>query len=134
MPSDKPMSFQAVQQFLEGLEAELPPAYLAGLNGGILLLDQTLRSEHDRRGNLYILGMYHYEPRGMGRYITLYYGTFVLIYGQKPLAEQQKALREVLMHELQHHLESLAGDRSLEREDQAFLRAYDAGESVDRHG
>lgn len=133
MSTQSVLSFDEVQAYLDQLCDEMPTAYLQSLNGGVILVPDTLPSPHGLRGDLFTLGMYHYEPYGMGRYITIYYGSFVTLYGHQPTQTQHQALRDVLHHELTHHLESLAGDRSLEKEDEDFLRKYRSGEKTDRH-
>ena len=134
MQSNPVMSFDQAQAYLDELLDALPQAYVRSLNGGVILVPDTMPSPHSQRGDLFTLGMYHYEPQGMGRYITIYYGTFVTIYGRESLEKQRNVLEEVLRHELTHHLESLAGERDLEIEDQEFLEKYRRGEHIDRHG
>jgi hypothetical protein len=73
---------------------------------------------------LYILGAYHNEPFGLGRYITIYYGSFVRLYGRAPVPAQKKALADVLRHELTHHVEGLAGVRNLEVKDERFIEEF----------
>ena len=60
----------------------------------------------------------------MGRYIILYYGSLMRSYGHLSDEKLMKKVKEVLYHELIHHLESMAGDRSLERSDAEFLDNY----------
>lgn len=134
MQSNRVMTFDQVQAYLDELTEALPPAYTRRLNGGVILIPETMPSPHSEKGDLFTLGMYHHEPQGMGRYITIYYGTFVTIYGRDSLAKQRQALHDVLHHELTHHLESMAGERDLEIEDQEFLEQYRRGEQTDRHG
>lgn len=116
------LSFNEAHAYLDGLADGLPEAITKELNGGILLLPDTVPSQNEE--GLYTLGMYHYDPLGLGRYITLYYGSFRLVYGHETPQRQHDALREVLYHELTHHLESMAGVRDLEAKDEQFLKNY----------
>ena len=68
--------------------------------------------------------MYHYEPYGMGRYVSLYYGSFVQVYRGRSVEAQKQGLKEVLYHELTHHIESMAGVRDLEVKDEIFIAEY----------
>ena len=94
-------------------EAEkLPAEIYRELNGGVNLLPEARR---DASG-LYTLGLYHYDA--MGRYIELFYGSFKKTNPEADEDSLRQLLGETLRHELTHHLESLAGDRSLERWDE----------------
>ncbi|MCL2300776.1 MAG: metallopeptidase family protein, partial [Firmicutes bacterium] len=58
------------------------------------------------------------------RLIRLYYGSFMRVYAHAPEALLRQKLRESVLHELTHHLESLAGERGLELQDQIDLAQY----------
>jgi hypothetical protein len=60
----------------------------------------------------------------MGRYISIYYGSFKRVYGHLPKEELRKKLMKTLKHEFTHHLESMAGEKDLEIEDEKFIREY----------
>ncbi|MDL2252497.1 metallopeptidase family protein [Ruminococcaceae bacterium OttesenSCG-928-I18] len=119
------MSFEEANRWLDEVADGIPEGIFKELNGGIVLLPDICISPHAHGGDLFTLGMYHYEPYGMGRYITIYYGSFVQVYGRRPLPEQKEGLKEVLYHELTHHIESLAGVRDLEVKDELFLEDYE---------
>lgn len=120
-------SFESAQQTLTELADAIPAALYKSLNGGILLLPQEKLHPRGRAGELYIQGEYHYEPHGMGRYITIYYGSMVKTAGHLPDDLFRERLRQVLYHELTHHIEHISGDRTLEKEDAAFLARYRRG-------
>ena len=92
---------------------KLPEAVFQGLNGGVSLQKDWRRGPD----GLYILGLYHNDI--MGRWIELFYGSMRAV---QPDCDED-ALRELLAgtlkHELTHHLENMAGDRSLEEWDEA---------------
>lgn len=108
------LSFEETQEALDELTAELPPEIFKNLNCGVVLTQQTL---YDDTGRL-ILGQYHYQPRGLGRYVNVHYGSMMRVYAHLRPEEFRKALKDVLYHELTHHLENMAGDRSLEITDE----------------
>lgn len=120
------MAFEEMQQVLTEIADSLPQAIYRELNGGIILLPEYKLHPEGVQDNLYILGEYHFEPRGFGRYITIYYGSLCRAHGHLPREEQVQRLRVVLHHELTHHLEHLAGDKSLEVQDAAELARYRA--------
>jgi hypothetical protein len=114
------LSFEEAQLALDEIACALPQAIFDGLNGGYVLTDETI---FDKNG-LCVLGMYHHEPRGLGRYVTVHYGSMLEVYGYMPAKRFRDKLKYVLHHELTHHLESLAGDRSLEVQDEIDKARY----------
>jgi hypothetical protein len=114
------LTFEEAQIALDEIADALPQAIFAGLNGGYVLTDETMV---DNDG-LYILGQYHVEPLGLGRYVTVHYGSICEIYGYLSPRGFRDKLKHVLHHELTHHLESLAGDRSLEVQDAVDRARY----------
>ena len=119
------LTFDETAHILDELAAELPAEFFRHLNGGIVLLPQSKlhRASADAR-RLYILGEYHHEPLGLGRYIAIYYGSFRRVHGHEPPDTQTAHLRETLRHEFTHHMESLAGERGLEIRDAIALQDY----------
>ena len=117
------LSYERMGDLLEEIAGEFPDAFFQELDGGIQLEEGALRSPAARRDDLYILGQYH---RGgvLGRYVVLYYGSFCRVHGGLSPAEMKEKIRQTLRHELTHHVESLAGDRSLEEADAQFLAQY----------
>ncbi len=112
-----------VEEILEEIAMELPQALYNELNGDILLLPQVKRNPVGRNDDLYIMGEYH-SGGSMGRYIVIYYGSFMEVYGHLGKEALKKKLAHTLHHEFTHHLESLAGERELVKEDERFLEDY----------
>jgi hypothetical protein len=117
------ISIDEVQEILDALAMELPQELYYELNGGILLLPQAKLSEHAKRDDLYILGEY-VTSYTMGRYINIYYGSFMRIFGHLSREALTVELRKTLHHEFTHHLERLAGDDDLGKEDKRNLNKY----------
>ena len=115
-------TIEEINEMLDEIAAELPEGVFRELNGGVSLLDEKKTSKNDPSGGLYTLGEYRRDQ--MGRYIVIYYGSLMAVYGNSSHKKMRKHLRDVLTHELTHHLESLAGDRSLEIEDEKDLHDY----------
>jgi|GEM_PF-334668 len=113
-------TFEEAQLVLDELIAELPNEIFQGLNMGVSLLEDAIFDE----SGLIILGRYHYQPYGMGRYITVHYGSLMHLYGHRTDEYFRKKMKHVLHHELVHHLEGLAGDKSLEHQDQIDKAKY----------
>ena len=107
---------------LDEIAAELPEEIFLDLNGGVSLLPETKRSSADPDGGLYTLGEYRRDQ--MGRYIVIYYGSVLAVHGGDTRKELYSKLKKLLAHELTHHLESLAGERDLEIEDERDLASY----------
>ena len=122
------ITFEEVGMMLDDLADELPREFYEGLNGGVILLPGTkLNTEETGIGELIVLGEYHNHRQGyggMGRYIAIYYGSFVRLYAHLQPGQQKERLRDVLLHEFTHHLESLAGECGLELKDAKMLEEY----------
>lgn len=116
------LSINEMQVLLDEIIETFPKGLFKELNGGVLLLPETKRNPINPK-KLYILGQYHRHPI-KGRYISLYYGSIIKIHGDLSSSALKEVLIKLLKHELRHHVESLAGDRSLEKEDEAFLKKY----------
>ena len=108
------MDFEEAREALTEMADSLPSEIFRELNGGIILVPDAQRDAH----GLFIMGRYHFDPRGLGRYITIYHGSFMELYAYSPHEVFREKLREVLHHELVHHIEHLAGDKSLEVQDE----------------
>ena len=115
-------SIDEINEMLDEIAAELPDEVFRELNGGVSLLPETRRSESDPDGGLFTLGEYRRDQ--MGRYIVIYYGSVCAVYGGSPWEVMRTNLKKLLQHELTHHLESLAGERDLEIEDEKDLDEY----------
>ncbi len=117
------VSIDEMQTMLDSIAEALPGAFYAQLNGGIILMPQAKRDRRKGAEGLYILGEY-YRGGNLGRYIAIYYGSFERVYGNLPKEQLAEQLAATLKHEFRHHLESLAGERGLEIEDEQFLADY----------
>lgn len=106
------MDFEQAGCALDELIENLPEGIFKELNGGVSLIEEERKSEDGR----YTLGTYFVN--GMGRYIEIYYGSFIGLYGETDDELFLKRLKKTLNHELTHHVENMAGDRSLERWDE----------------
>ena len=115
-------SIDEINRMLDVIAAELPDEVFRDLNGGVSLLPDTKISDADPDGGLYTLGEYRRDQ--MGRYIVIYYGSILAVHGRDTAARMRANLKRVLTHELTHHLESLAGERDLEIEDEIELDEY----------
>jgi predicted Zn-dependent protease with MMP-like domain len=118
------------QLLAERITAELPEDFFKGLNGGVVISDRAKLHKRSRPERpLYILGEYHYGGNE-GRYITLYYGSFMRAHGDLKGAEFADELRRVILHEFRHHLETRAGQHDLEYEDEDSLDEYSLAADV----
>ena len=124
------LPIEEVQEILDEVAEELPQEFFTDLNGGILLLARAKRSPYAQADDLYILGEYCHSS-SMGRYINIYYGSFEKLFDGRSHNYIKKQLKETLLHEFTHHLESLAGERDLEIEDERQLREYKARHKMD---
>ncbi len=116
-------SIEEVQIISDEIAEELPPEIYKDLNGGIILLPQVKYHKKSVDNDLYVMGEYRNE-RISGRYIIVYYGSVERLYGNLTRNRLKNKLRSVVKHEFLHHLESLAGEKHLEIEDERKLSEY----------
>ena len=118
------LSVDECYDILERLVEEIPEPLLETLNGGILLLEEAL-PDPEAGENVYIMGEYCWDE--MGRYINIYYGSFVELLADEAESVWEDELWITLRHELTHHVEGMAGERSLEYKDSAQMEAFRTG-------
>ncbi|MDR0324682.1 MAG: metallopeptidase family protein [Oscillospiraceae bacterium] len=118
------VTFDEAADMLDEIAEEMPEAFYSDLNGGVYLLPDTKRDpESDRSRPLYILGQYISRP-DLGKYINMYYGSFMKIYSHLPPDAFKRELKRVLVHEFTHHVEFLAGECGLEIKDEIKMEKY----------
>ena len=118
------LSFDAVAELLDELAESFPPALFETLNGGVNLLAEAKTDPEFPRDELYIMGEFCTDC--LGRYINLYYGSFVALAQQEHWEEAAWAeeLRATLSHELTHHMEGRGGLHALEDRDAEEMATY----------
>lgn len=117
------LTFDEAAEYLDEVIDTIPEELLRSLNGGISLVPQYQNS-HNGNG-LCVLGQY-FNNRQMGRYILMYYGSFLKLYRHADNETWRKQLKEVLIHELTHHNESLAVFSDLRVKDEIQHRIYES--------
>lgn len=116
-------SIDEVHTILDEIAEEIPKEFFEQLNEGIILLpEHKIHPESSARNNLYIMGEYCRSITG--RNIVIYYGSFERIYGGLSIDCLSERLKDTLLHEFTHHLESLAGEKGLEIKDAYDMKRY----------
>ena len=121
------MDIDGFQTILDDVADEIPEELVRELNGGVILLPQVKYHPKAEARDLYVMGEYHAQIPGLGRYIVIYYGSFSYVFGLSTPNENSRLREEIkrtLLHELRHHIESLSGVKDLEREDERAIQAY----------
>lgn len=115
-----PVSLDEFNAMLGRMLDEIPDTLLRDLNGGVIVEPGSKHSD-EAPGTL-LMGEYHQHPH-LGRFIVLYYGSFVWLLGSdRPAWEEE--MRATLRHEIRHHIEERAGVSDLRREDREQLRRF----------
>jgi len=109
------ITFERFAEMLDEVINRIPPRYLHGLNGGF-----NLKEGKKREGGYLIMGEY-IESDVLGSIIMFYYGSFVELLRNEPLEVWEEEITETVLHELQHHLEAMAGRDDLAREEMEEL-------------
>lgn len=117
------VDFEQFCEMAEEINAGLPERFFRELNGGVQADPKRKIHPKSVGESLVILGEYHRDYY-FGRYIVLYYGSFLQIYGNADKEVWRRQLDHTIRHEFRHHLESLAGERDLEMEDEIRLAQY----------
>ena len=119
------MDLKAFTRLASELAEKLPQRLLRDLNGGI-----SVQAAAKPDGKYWLMGEY-IEDLVLGNVIFIYYGSFREVLGDAPRAEWEDELEETIVHELRHHVESLAGVDYLAREEEMeYLQDAD-GEDED---
>jgi hypothetical protein len=117
------ITLEEMEAMLDEIADGFPQELYQELNGGIILLPEVKLNNKSRNNDLYIMGEYH-AGGNMGRYIAIYFGSFLQVYGLLGKEEIKNRLIHTLKHEFTHHLESLAGERDLEIKDAQYMANY----------
>jgi len=117
------ISIEEFSELLDEIAEELPVEFFKELNGGIILKKKAKLHPKSEGDDLYVMGEYSVS-RQMGKQIFIYYGSFEKIYCDAGKGRIKNKLRKTVLHEFQHHLEKMAGEKQLEIEDQQQLIKY----------
>lgn len=116
-------SIEEINEILDEITLEIPNELFRDLNEGIVLLPEHKVHKKSKEGSpLYVLGEYHSSITG--RHIRIYYGSFKKLYHNCTVEFIREKLKDTLLHEFTHHLESLAGESDLEKKDMSDLQRY----------
>ena len=118
------VDFERFAQILDELTNNLPKEIFVKLNGGVNLIYEAKEHPESIDGSLSVLGDYNYN--NLGRYINIYYGSFMGMFGHYSEEMLKGKIDHTLKHEFVHHLESLAGEKDLIIADAQFIARYKA--------
>lgn len=116
------ITFDECGEMLDEIADSMPQQLYRELNGGIVLQPNARLHPCAVNNDLYILGVYVHD--NLGRYIVIYYGSFVKVLSNKPKAEYYSLLSKTLKHEVLHHNEFLAGCNDLVLYDDKHIEQY----------
>ena len=103
-----PISYETFREIVSE-EMDLLPQYVFDeLTGGVLVERRARLSPDSVDNDLFLMGLYNWG--GLGKQVTLFYGSFVEVYGAAEEAVYRKHIRETLRHEFRHHMETRAGE------------------------
>ena len=113
-------TYQEMGDWLEEIARQFPDAFFEELDGGIQLEAQALPDPAFPPGEMYIMGEYCHDM--LGRYIVLYYGSFVQLLEEESAETWKEEIFATVAHEFTHHMEETAGLHALDDKDAEFLR------------
>jgi len=117
------ITFEEFGIMLDEIVDSMPKEIFVNLNGGISLQEDAPLHPESEGDHLFVMGRYHSGGR-LGRYINIYYGSFMAVYGKRNREFIRAEIDRVLRHEFLHHLESMAGEKDLEVEDAIRIAKY----------
>lgn len=117
------MEYDRFQEILQEEAEKIPEKFYEGLNGGVIISEDTKLSHYAQNNDLYIAGQYLHSYQ-MGKQIVIYYGSMMRLFGYLDDEGMRREIARVLRHELKHHIEERAGIRSLEKWDEEQIAAY----------
>lgn len=113
-------TFDEVGTILDEIVDTLPEGIARGLNGGVYLIPELKPHERLPCPDYVVMG--EYVKSGPACLINIYYGSLMACYVDADMPELRRILEKVVCHEFRHHVESRAGIRDLELEDEAAVR------------
>ena len=113
-------TFERIAEILDDMVDALPQDVLKDLSG-VYLDHQVKHNEKIPSDSYYVMGEYVVDPY-LGKRIELHYGSIEAVHGNLVLTDMQNELHRILMHELRHHLETLAGCDDLMKADDEYVR------------
>lgn len=116
------ITFEECGEMLDEIADSMPPELFRQLNGGVVLQPDFRLHPCALNNDLYILGVYVHD--NLGRYIVIYYGSFIKVFGEKSKDFYYEKLKETLKHEVLHHNEFLAGCNDLVMYDDKQIADY----------
>lgn len=112
-------SYQLMGDMLEEIAGQFPDAFFQELDGGIQLEEKALKDPKFPKGEMYVMGQYHHNS--LGRYIVLYYGSFVALMAGEDEETWRDQIFATVAHEFTHHMEETAMLHALDDKDEEFL-------------
>lgn len=116
------LSFEECGNILDEIADSLPFELYRELNGGIQLLPGLRIHPKAVDNDLYILGVYIRDS--LGNSIKIYYGSFIKVFPSIDSARAREELKKILVHEVRHHNEFLAGTDDLIYYDNDKINEY----------
>ena len=113
-------TYEQMGDWLEEIAEQFPEVFFQELDGGIQLEEKAFADPDFPPGEMYIMGEYVHDI--LGRYILLYYGSFVELLQEESAEEWKKEIFDTVAHEFTHHMEETAGLHALDDADAEFLR------------
>ncbi len=104
-------TFDEFSDMLEQAVERIPPRFCRRLTGGF-----NVQPRAKQEAGYYILGEY-VEDGQLGCFVQFYYGSFLGVLKGEPRQVWEEEVVDTVFHEMQHHLESMAGRDDLARQE-----------------
>ena len=125
-------TYDEIENYLSDIIDTIPEPLLEGLSGGFVLSPAAKHHAEIPSPNYWVMG--EYCRNNLGRQIIIYYGSLMAVYPDAGVDHIKEELTKIVKHELRHHLEWRAGERTLEEEDERFKENALASLKKQRNG
>jgi len=112
---------------LDDIVDSLPKYVTKGLNGGIYLVPEVKPHPQLPFPQYLVMGQYRFDPV-LGASIVVFYDSIMAKYLDASTDKMKAALKEIVLHEFRHHMETRAGCRDLADEDAMYVAQAKAAE------
>lgn len=113
---------EKINEILDDIVDEIDASLFNGLNGGIVLKEEIKYHKESLNNDLVILG--EYVRFGVLKQIFIYYGSIEHLYPSYTEEQLKSRLKDLINHELRHHVEYKAGVDDLVREDNEYIKNH----------
>ena len=90
------MEYNRFQEILQEEAEKIPEKFSEGLNGGVIISEETKLSPYAQNNDLYIAGQYLHSYQ-MGKQIVIYYGSMMRFIGNLKSVQKNISIMKIFV-------------------------------------